>query len=67
MVLDTNFAEAHSTDVTALKASKLCKNVLFSGSANGEIKIWDLEDAACMKTIKNSSGWVYKFIIFERK
>lgn len=66
MILDTNISEAHSTDITALKASKLCKNILFSGSANGEVKIWELEDATCVKTIKNSSGWVYKFIVFER-
>lgn len=67
MVLDTNIPEAHSTDVTSLKATKLCKNLLLSGSANGEVKIWELNDATCVKTIRNSSGWVYKFIVFERE
>jgi WD40 repeat protein len=66
MILDTNISDAHSTDVTALKPSKLCKTILFSGSANGDVKIWELQDSTCIKTIKNSSGWVYKFIIFER-
>jgi len=42
MVLDTNIPDAHSTDITALKSSKLCFGLLFSGSANGEIKIWEL-------------------------
>ncbi|KAL4433185.1 hypothetical protein ABPG74_010880 [Tetrahymena malaccensis] len=66
MILDTNIPEAHNTDVTSLKASKTCKDILFSGSANGDIKIWELQDSTCIKTIKNSSGWIYKFILFER-
>lgn len=66
MILDTNIPEAHSTDVTSLKASKICKDILFSGSANGDIKIWELQDYTCVKTIKNISGWIYKIIVFER-
>lgn len=42
MILDTNIPEAHASDVTALKASKTCKDILFSGAANGDIKIWEL-------------------------
>lgn len=66
MILDTDIRDAHSADITSIKSSKFCTGILFSGSANGEIKIWELEDSTCLKTIKNTSGWIYKFIIFER-
>ena len=66
MILDTDIRDAHSTDITAIKSLKHCKDILLSGSANGEIKIWELEDSTCIQTIKNVSGWIYKFIMFER-
>jgi WD40 repeat protein len=66
MVLDLNIQDAHNNDVTALKACTEHPDLLISGAANGHIKIWEINDGTCLKTMKNYSGWVYKLIIFER-
>ena len=66
LMLDTNIPDAHTTDITALKASGFYPEILISGSTNGEIKIWEINDGTLLKSMKNYSGWVYKLIIFER-
>lgn len=40
--LETNIPDAHSMDITALRASQLYSYILLSGSSSGEIKVWDL-------------------------
>jgi len=42
LVLDINIPDAHNTDVTALRSSKNYPDLLFSSSADGEVKIWDI-------------------------
>jgi len=64
--VDNSIENAHSTDVTALKACLTYDNILISGSANGEIKIWDVILGKVLKTLRNSSGWVFNIITFER-
>lgn len=66
LALDTNIPDAHTTDVTALKASLHYPDLLLSGAANGEIKIWEVNEGTLLKSVKNYSGWVYRFVIFER-
>jgi len=66
LALDTNIPDAHTTDVTALKSSVLYPDLLLSGAANGEIKIWEVNEGTLLKSMKNYSGWVYRIVLFER-
>lgn len=66
LYLDVNIPDAHRADVTALRACQEYPEVLISGSASGEIKMWDVNEGRALRTIKNYNGWVYKIISFER-
>lgn len=57
---------AHSSDVTALKACMTYDNILISGAANGDIKIWDIVIGRPLRYMRNNSGWIFNIITFER-
>lgn len=64
--MDLHLENAHLSDVTALKASSTYDNILISGAADGEIKIWDVVLGKPLKIIRNLSGWVFNILTFER-
>eukprot|EP00825_Cyclidium_porcatum_P039298 TRINITY_DN472_c0_g1_i5.p1 TRINITY_DN472_c0_g1~~TRINITY_DN472_c0_g1_i5.p1 ORF type:complete len:323 (+),score=65.40 TRINITY_DN472_c0_g1_i5:59-1027(+) len=66
LILDLNIPEAHKSDVTALRSCQEYPEILISGSASGEIKLWDINEGKVIKSFKNYSGWVYKIICFEK-
>lgn len=41
-------------------------NILISGAANGDIKIWDIVIGRPLRYMKNNSGWIFNIITFER-
>ena len=66
LTLDASIENAHSCDVTALRACASYDNILISGSAIGDIKIWDILLNKPLRHLKNTSGWVFGIITFER-
>lgn len=52
--------------MTALRACVTYDNILISGGANGDIKIWDILLGKALRSIKNTSGWVFGIITLER-
>lgn len=52
--------------MTALRGCASYDNILISGGANGDIKIWDIVLGKSLRSIKNVSGWIFGIITFER-
>ncbi|KAL4429414.1 hypothetical protein ABPG74_021001 [Tetrahymena malaccensis] len=64
--LELSLDNAHTTDVTALKACINYDTILISGAANGDIKIWDTVLGKPLKLFRNNSGWIFNIITLER-
>ena len=57
--LDIDIPNAHSTDVIVITSPQYSPDYLFSGSSNGEVKIWDITTGSLLSQFKNSSGCVF--------
>ena len=66
--LNSHIKNAHNSDISYLKSSPNNSNILISGSAQGEIKIWEIfPNGNLLKVFKNFNGWVYQIQILNFK